>query len=162
LMSNNISLVSPKTFGQLRRLQSVDLAGNFIRRIFPDTFSENSRLRTLSLSNNPIEAFDERSLRGLSSDLESLSLSYIPSRDVTVADSAFPVPGELTSLRRLDLDSSPGLVHRLIETDGGRLLDAFRAVRDLTLLSVEVETLPFDFFADKFPELTLLHLSSTR
>jgi Leucine-rich repeat (LRR) protein len=161
LMSNNISTVSSDAFRMLPRLQSLDLGANRIRRLMTGTFSQsNARLRTLSLSNNPIDTIEPRTFEGLT-DLETLSLSYVVSSDVSVDGDAFA--DDMPSLRRLDLDSSPALVRRLlVETLEPKFVSTFRTVRDLAALGSELDSLPADFFAARFPDLTVLRMSSAR
>jgi Leucine-rich repeat (LRR) protein len=161
LMSNNISTISSDAFRKLSRLQSLDLGANRIGRLATGTFSlSNARLRTLSLSNNPIDLIESGAFAGLT-DLEALSLSYVTSPDVSVDGDAFV--DDMPSLRRLDLDSSPALVRRLlVGSPDSKFISTFRTVRDLAAFGSELDSLPIDFFATRFPDLTVLRMSSAR
>jgi len=156
VMSNQISVVSGDALASLSQLSSLDLAANQLQKLNADTFVGNGRLRVLTLSKNPLEEFGERCMKGLD-ELETLSLAYIPTVEVKLTEDAFG--DRLSSLRKLDLTSSPGLVRAVMKSDVA--LTALGAVQDLVLLGSELETLSEDFL-DVFPSLAVLHLSSTR
>ena len=155
-MSNNISFVSGDALANLSQLTSLDLAANQIRKLYGDTFAGNRKLRMFTLSKNPLEVFGARCMQGLD-DLQTLSLAYIPTTEISLADDAFG--DRLPSLRKLDMTNSPGLVEALMKSDMG--LSALSSVQDLVLLGSELESLSEEFMYD-FPSLAVLHLSSTR
>ena len=155
-MSNNISFLASDALTSLSRLSSLDLAANRIRKLYADTFAGNGRLRMLTLSKNPLEVFGARCMQGLD-ELQTLSLAYIPSIDISLAEDTFG--DRLPSLRKLDMTSSPGLVEALLKSDTA--LISLGAVQDLVLLGSELETFSDDFLG-VFPSLAVLHLSSNR
>ena len=155
-MSNNISFVSGDALASLSQLSSLDLAANQIQKLHADTFAGNGRLRMLMLSKNPFEVLGARCMQGLD-ELQTLSLAYIPTTEVRVAKDAFG--DRLTSLRKLDMTSSPGLVEAVLKSDAA--LTALSSVQDLVLLGSELKTLSEEFL-HTFPSLAVLHLSSTR
>ena len=155
LMGNEIASVASDAFHRLRRLSSLDLSGNRLRRLHAGTFARSSELQTLTLSKNPLERLDAGCFDGLV-ELRTLSLSYISSPTVDVDAEAFR---DLGNLRKLDVDSSPGLVRTLLAADA--ILDSLENVQDLSLLNADLETLRLDFPA-LFPLLAVVHISSAR
>ena len=139
-MSNNISFVAGDALVSLSHLSSLDLAANQIRKLYVDTFAGNGRLRMLTLSKNPLEVFGARCMQGLD-ELQTLSLAYIPTTEISLADDAFG--DRLPSLRKLDMTSSPGLVDALVKSDTA--ITALNSVQDLVLLGSELETLSEEF-----------------
>jgi len=83
------------------------------RAIYGETFIKNSLLESLQLSKNPLEIFSASSLHGLLA-LRTLSVAYVPTERVTIEEDAFR---DLTVLRKLDIDSSPGLISAILESD---------------------------------------------
>ena len=155
-MSNNISFVGSDALATLSQLTSLDLSANRIRKLYADTFAGNGKLHMLTLSKNPLEVFGARCMEGLE-ELQTMSLAYIPSGEISLAEDAFG--DRLSSLRKLDMTSSPALVEALMRSDTAIM--SLGAVQDLVLLGSELETFSEDFL-DVFPSLVVLHLSSNR
>lgn len=153
LMGNNISFVSPKAFHRLSELKSLDLGGNQLRQILADTFAKNSQLQTLQLSKNLLENLERSCFHGLT-DLRTLSLAYM-STDAYVHPDCLK---DMTNLRKLDLDSSPGLLRSILESE--ELLASLSSVQDLSLENSEMVSLRQDF-PEFFPNLAVLHISSS-
>lgn len=153
LMGNNISYIDPTAFHRLLNLKSLDLSGNQIRRIYADTFSRSSQLQILQLSKNLLESLESGSFHGLT-DLRTLSMAYVPT-DAFIHPYAFR---DMVTLRKLDLDSSSGLLSSILETD--EILSSLSSVQDLSLQNVELTTLRSDF-PDFFPYLAVLHISGS-
>jgi len=153
LMGNNISYIDSSAFHRLLNLKSIDLSGNQIRRIYAHTFSRSSQLQVLQLSKNLLENLESGSFHGLT-DLRTLSMAYVPT-DAFVHPDAFR---DLVTLRKLDLDSSSGLLSSILDTD--EILSALSSVQDLSLLNAELTTLRSDL-PDFFPYLAVLHISGS-
>lgn len=153
LMGNNISSVSPKAFRRVSDLRSLDLSGNQLTHIFSGTFAKNSQLQTLQLSKNQLEILESGCFRGLTG-LRTLSMAY------TSAD-AFVRPDclkDMINLRKLDLDSSPGLLRSIVESE--ELMASLSSVQELSLENSELVSLRHDF-PDFFPNLAVLRISSS-
>lgn len=153
LMGNNISFVSPTAFHRLADLKSLDLGGNQLRQILADTFAKNSQLHTLQLSKNLLENLERGCFHGLT-DLRTLSMAYM-STDAYVHPDCLK---DMTNLRKLDLDSSPGLLRSILDSE--ELLESLSSVQDLSLENSEMVSLRQDF-PDFFPNLAVLHISSS-
>ena len=153
-MGNNITMISYEAFYKLPKLKSIDFSNNRIQHIYGNTFIESGELRTIQLSKNPLQYFHSRAFHGLGS-LQSLSLAYIGT-SVSMYEDIFD---DLTSVTKLDLDASPYIIKTILSTD--RLARSFPALEDLSLQSSELTRVRADF-ADLFPYLGVLHISSTR
>ena len=154
LMGNNITYVSNLAFRKLPDLQSLDLSNNLISSLYSESFLNSSNLQTLQLSKNPLTYFYPHCFMGLGS-LRTLTLAYIDT-NATLHDNIFE---GLDSLKKLDLDSSPGIVWSIFSSE--QLLDSIQTVEDLSMLSAELTSLRPDF-PDLFSDLAKLHISSTR
>ncbi len=153
-MGNNISYISPYAFRKIPELKSLDLSNNLLHSIYSDTFVNSTQLKTLQLSKNPLTYFYSRCFHGLT-NLKTLTLAYIDT-NATVHDNIFM---GLEKLKKLDLDSSPGIIWSIFTSDD--LLQSLRTVEDLSLQSAELSHMRSDFPL-LFPNLGVLHISSTR
>lgn len=153
-MGNNISYISPYACRKLPDLRSLDLSNNLLESLYSDTFINSTQLKTLQLSKNPLKYFYSRCFHGLT-NLRTLTLAYIES-NATLHDDIFE---GLEKLKKLDLDSSPGIINDLLNSDV--LLESLKTVEDLSMQSAEITHLRLDFPL-KFPNLKVLHLTSSR
>lgn len=153
LMGNNISSVSPKAFRRVSDLRSLDLSGNQLRQIFSGTFAKNLQLQTLQLSKNQLEILESGCFRGLTG-LRTLSMAYT-SADASVCPDCLK---DMNNLRKLDLDSSPGLLRSIVESE--ELMASLSNVQELSLENSEMVSLRHDF-PDFFPNLAVLRISSS-
>jgi len=156
LAGNQISTLHPDALNELTNLQSIDLSNNKLRQISGQTFANNSQLKTLQLSRNPLEDFQPGCFGQLTS-LKKLSLAYIPNSSLPALDK--DLFQDLSSLTQLDLDSSPSVVHAVVDSDD--LLSSLANLRDLSLRNSHLMTIRSDFL-DFFPNLAVLHASGNR
>ena len=154
LMGNNISYISPDAFHNLAQLKSLDLSNNRIQNLYSDTFINSSQLGILQLAKNPMRYFYSGCFRGLTS-LRTLTLAYDP-HNVTMAEDIFE---DLGRLKKMDLDSSPGLVRRIFGSQS--LISGLHAVEDLSMQSTDLTHVPREL-PNFFPNLLIFHLTSTR
>ena len=155
LTGNFITQISTDAFSKLRHLRSVDLSNNRLTQIAADTFASQHQLRTLHLSGNPIEALPAGCFRGLT-ELSVLSLAYVTPDEVRVDDEVFDEVAE--SLTRLELDSSPGLLRALLESDA--ILMRMRGIGDISARSSDLATVRDDL--PLFLAASAVRLSSAR
>ena len=155
LVGNQISKLSHDAFGRLTKLKNLDLSNNRIPRIYSQTFANNSELASLGLNKNPLRYFQDKCFHGLIS-LRFLSLGYIDSDPIHLNPDLF---SPLTSLVKLDMDNSPGLVLAVVSSDA--TLTSIGHIRELGLLGSNLLSLRSDF-PRFFQRLTLLRISSAR
>ena len=154
LMGNNISFIAPDALSSLSLIKDVDLSDNHIRSLYPGTFANLTTLDTLQLSKNPLKYFYQDCFEGLF-HLRNLDLAYI-STNATMHPHAF---NDLTAIKHLDLDSSPGLARAILKSP--TLLNNLYTVEELNMQAMDFSSLPTEF-ADVFYNLDALRLTSTR
>lgn len=155
LMGNNISVVPANAFGRLALLKHLDLSGNRIVTLEGDTFLGNPLLQLLQLSKNSLNDLKSGCFDGLR-ELHTLSIAFVSSTSPSIDDDLFK---DLTNLRKLHLDSSPGLIRTIVTSK--TLLSSLSSLQDLNLDNSELETLRPDF-PESLPNLAVLRLSSSR
>ena len=153
-MGNNITKVEPDALLKLSELKSVDLSNNKLQHVYGNTYMNASKLKTLQLSKNPLKYFHSHAFHGLTT-LKTLSLAYVPT-NVSMYPDIFQ---DLTKVKKLDLDSSPGIVRAIFSSD--TFLGTLGSVEDLSLQSCELTTLRGDF-PEFFANIGVLHISSSR
>jgi len=134
-------------------LQSLDLSNNQLRALPSDIFSANAKLSALHLSKNPLEELQSNLFGNLSS-LKVLSLSYLSSVNLTVADDLLK---PTTSLQRLDVDNSPLLARSLLRSNQ---FDHLQSLQELGLLNSDLRSLPVNW--PVLSRITELRLSSSQ
>lgn len=154
LMGNNISYIAPDAFHRLTMLKSLDMSNNQIQNLYSKTFINSTQLRTLQMAKNPLRYFYSGCFHGLR-NLRILTLAYDPN-NVTMAGDSFD---DLVRLKKMDLDSSPGIVRSIF--DSRELIDGLHSVEDLSMQSTDLTHVPTDF-PTYFPNLLIFHLTSTR
>ncbi len=133
----------PSDIGRLRRLETLSLAGNRIRRL-PETLGDLPSLKRLDLTENELEALPESLSR-----LTALTALLVRSNRLT----ALPDLSTLHALEHLALTNNP--LHALPPWLAG--LPALRFV--------ELSSLPLEGFPDallELPQLELVELWATR
>lgn len=151
VMGNNISSLPPGAFRCLSVLRHLDLSGNRITHLRRNLFLGNPRLQLLQLSKNALDRLESGCFHGLR-ELHTLSMAYVPTLNPTLEDNPFL---DLTNLRKLDLDSSPGLIRTFVSYNS----DLVSSLQDLNLDNSDLVTLHPDF-AGRFPNLAVLRISS--
>ena len=154
LMGNNITFIAPDALNHLSLITNIDLSDNHIRSLYPGTFANLTNLNTLQLSKNPLKYFYDRSLEGLF-HLRTLELAYIGT-NATMHPRAFD---DLTGIKYLNLDSSPGIARSILKSP--TLLNNLYTVEELKMQAMDFPSLPTEF-ADVFYNLDMLSLTSTR
>ena len=154
IMGNNISYLSPDAFHKLAVLKALDVSNNQLQNLYSDTFINSSQLRTLQLAKNPFRYFYNRCFHGLV-NLRTLTLAY-DANNITTAGDIF---NDLHRLKKMDLDSSPGIVRAIFASK--ELINGLHAVEDLSMQSTDLTHVPRDF-PTFFPNLLIFHLTSTR
>lgn len=151
VMGNNISSLPSGAFRRLSVLRHLDLSGNYITHLRRSLFSGNPRLQLLQLSKNALDRLESGCFHGLR-ELHTLSMAYVPTLNPSLEDNPFL---DLTNLRKLDLESSPGLIRTFVSYKTGLV----SSLQELNLDNSDLVTLHADF-AGRFPNLAVLRISS--
>ena len=153
LMGNNLTSLALGSLRRLSRLRSLDLSDNNIRLLRKNTFVSNGQLQWLQLSKNPLRYLQSGCFQGLRS-LQTLSIAYIPGTTSMKLDIFDP----LTSLHKLDIDSSPSLSSILLNSILMR--SSLSSLKELNVQNNDLTTLSV-VLRDWLSQLESLKISSS-